>query len=166
MKVPWKLALRDAAILALALALWAWDARVRGEGGALAIAVALSAGVLTALVGYLLHEWGHLAGAALSRSVVHLPAGIASVFLFRFDSDRNTRAQFLAMSWGGFVASGVVLAVLAASLPLDALSGRTALLLAGLGVAATLALEVPPAWRVARGAPIPTGVAYASSERP
>lgn len=163
-RIPWKHALRDLAVVGVTLAVWAIDAQVRREGaGGWSVPVALLAGALTAYSGYLVHEWGHLLGALSARSVVHLPDRVLSVFLFQFDSDRNDRRQFLRMSMGGFVASAVAVAFLIAVLPLQAWSGRIAMLLVLLGVVATFILEVPVAWRVARGAPIPHGAAYRSS---
>jgi hypothetical protein len=156
-------AARDGLVVLVTLSLWWLDSELRAGGGVAALAIAALAGVMTALCGYLVHEWGHLLGALSARSVVHLPDTVASVFLFRFDSDRNGRRQFLRMSMGGFVASALVIAVLIAVLPLSALSGKIAMLLAVLGVAATFVLEIPVAWRVAQGAPIPRGAAYESS---
>jgi hypothetical protein len=160
-----RLAARDAAIAAATLVVWALDARLRADGGPAVAAgiAAVAAGVLTALCGFLLHEWGHLLGALSSGAVVHPAPRAASVFLFRFDVSRSTRAQFLRMSWGGFAASAVAVALLLAVLPLDALSGQVALGLVALGVIATFVLEIPVAWRVARGGPLPTGAAYASA---
>jgi hypothetical protein len=88
---------------------------------------------------------------------------VFSVFLFQFDSDRNSREQFLRMSMGGFVASVAAIVFLLLVLPLHATSGRIAMLLVAIGVVATFILEVPVAWRVAHGAPIPRGAAYHSS---
>lgn len=156
-----RLALRDLSILAATGLLWALDASL-GDGTA-ATAVAVLAGTLTAVCGFLLHEWGHLAGALLVRATVHHPETVFSTFLFQFDSDRNDRRQFLGMSFGGFAASALVVALLLVFLPRDALAGQLALALTLLGVVATVVLEFPPAWRVARGAPIPTGVVYRSS---
>jgi hypothetical protein len=68
------------------------------------------------------------------------------------------------MSMGGFVASAVTILFLVMVLPLDAWSGRIAMLLVVLGVVATFILEVPVAWRVAHGASIPRGAAYRSSD--
>src|SRR6185295_9160157 len=107
--------------------------------------------------------WGHLLGALAADGVVHLPERVLSVFLFQFDSDRNSRRQFLQMSMVGFVASALVIALLVAVLPLQAWSGRIAIFLVLLGVVATFILEVPVAWRVARGAPLTRGAAYRSS---
>jgi hypothetical protein len=155
-------ALRDAAILAAALALWSIDSRLRGAPGAGPALAAGAAGAVTALAGYLGHEWGHLLGGRLGGAVLHPPAHVTDPFLFRFDADRNGRAQFAAMSLGGFAASAAIVAALLAWLPLDALSGRVALGLTAAGVLATLVLEVPPFVRVLRGGAIPRGAAYVS----
>jgi hypothetical protein len=160
-----KLALRDLSILGVTLLLWQLDASLRSGGStSVAMSVGVAAGVLTAVCGYFFHEWGHLAGAAWVKAVVHHPSTLAAVFLFQFDSDRNDRRQFLGMSFGGFAASAIAVTALLAWLPTDALAGRLALTLTLLGVVATVVLEFPPAWRVARGAPIPTGAAYRSSD--
>lgn len=158
-----RLALRDAGVLLATLAFWAADALLPNDGGASAMMVAVLAGSLTALTGYLVHEWGHLLAARATGSIVHLPERLASVFLFRFDADRNSRAQFLAMSLGGFVASGLSVALLLEILPLDTTAGVIALVLTALGVLATIVLEFPTFYRVARGAEIPNGAAYVSS---
>jgi len=163
-RIPTQHALRDLALLGLTLVLWAWDTSLRAQpSSALSVGVALLTGSMTAVCGYLVHEWGHLMGAWAGGSVVHLPDSAASTFLFRFDSDRNTREQFLRMSWGGFLASGVSIVVLLLVLPLDTGAARVALVLVATGVAATLILEVPPFRRVARGAAIPTGAADRSA---
>jgi hypothetical protein len=163
MNLPAAHVLRDASILLVTLLVWSVDASLRSEGGMIAATVAVIGGALTALCGYLVHEWGHLLGALSAGSTVHLPAKITSAFLFQFDSDRNTRRQFLRMSMGGFVASALVIVLLVAVVPLQALSGKVAMILVVLGVLATFILEVPVAWRVARGAPIPRGAAYRSA---
>ena len=161
--MPWKMAARDAALVLMTLALWRLDARTRTHGvGLVPLGVAGAAGVMTAVCGYLAHEWGHFAGARLSRSIVHLPTQVAAVFLFNFDSERNSRAQFVAMSCGGLLTSTLVFAWLLRILPAHANSSRVALALVGLGLAATMVLEVPIAWRVARGAPLPRGSVYKS----
>lgn len=161
--IPLRHALRDALLLGVTLGLWRWDASLRAQSASLlTVGVALLAGAMTALCGYLAHEWGHLAGAWAGGSRVHLPARASDVFLFRFDSDRNTRAQFLIMSLGGFLASGLAIAILLWVLPLGTLAARVAMGLVVAGVVATVILEFPPAWRVARGEAIPTGAAYRS----
>jgi len=67
------------------------------------------------------------------------------------------------MSFGGFVASALVIALFVTLLPLDALSGRITMGVTLLGVLATVTLEFPPVFRVARGAPLPRGGVYKSS---
>lgn len=152
-----KLALRELLFFILCLLCWRLDAALRPQGGMFAFGAALLAGLSTVLVAFLAHEWGHLAGAWARRSVVYPPCSLRSVFVFYFDTDRNSGSQFVAMSLGGFVISALVVALLIAILPLGALSGRIALTLVGIGVIATLILEVPAAWKVAHGAPLPRG---------
>jgi len=159
--MPWKHALRDLLVLLATLALWRVDAALRGGPGPGPALVAVAAGAGAALCGYLVHEWGHLLGARLAGAVVHLPTRARDHFLFRFDVARNDRRAFLAMSVGGLGASLVAVAALLAVLPLGALSGQVALGLVAAGVLATFVLELPVAWRVARGGPLPQeGAAY------
>lgn len=153
-------AARDAAIGALALALWSADRALIGEPTLAAHAIALGAGVLTAVCGYLAHEWGHLAAAIASGAVVHAPESWRTVFLFQFDTGQSSSRQFLAMSLGGYAASAIVVVALVALLPLDALSGRVAATLTGLGVLATIVLELPPFLKVWRGGSMPAGSVY------
>ncbi len=112
---------------------------------------------------FLAHEWGHFLGPRAGGSVVHPPAGAWTLFLFKFDRERNGRSQFLAMSLGGFAASALVLAVFLLMLPWNALATKLAVGFALFGVVLTLVLEVPVAWRVGRGAPLPRGAVYQSS---
>ena len=100
-------ALRDAALTGLAAVAWTADRRLRHREGALPTAVAVAAGVAAPTVAFLLHEWGHLAGAILSGGVARPPAHLASPFLFNFDCEASDRRQFLAMSIGGYAASAV-----------------------------------------------------------
>jgi len=162
MRIPWQHACRDLAIVALTLAAWRADAAVRGTGAEWITAAA--AGTLTAICGYLFHEWGHLAGAMVSRSEVRLPERAREVFLFNFDSDRNDARQFATMSSGGFLASAIAIAVLLVALPPGVLATKISLALVGLGVVATAVLELPPFFRVLRGGPLPRGVAFVSDD--
>jgi hypothetical protein len=158
-----KIVVRDTAILAATLGLWAWNGQLAGQGTILPIAVALLAGVMTTVCGFLAHEWGHLIGAWLAKARVEVAGNAHSLFLFRFDT-RNTREQFLWMSMGGFIVSGLVIALLVSLLDPRKLADGTALGLTLLGVIATIILEFPPAWRVYRGGPIPTGAVYISEK--
>lgn len=65
---------------------------------------------------------------------------------------------------GGFLATALVVALLLALLPRDALAGQVALGLTAAGVLATAVLELPPFFRVLAGGPIPRGAAYVADE--
>lgn len=163
--LPWRHATRDLVLIAVTLGAWQLDAAARAAGSALEWVTAPVAGALTAIAGYLFHEWGHLAAARVSGSVVRLPERASEIFLFNFHSDHNTPRQFLTMSMGGFVASAVAVVFLLAVLPLDTLAGKLAVTLVGLGVLATAVLELPPFFAVMRGAPLPRGTAYVGDDR-
>ncbi len=95
-----------------------------------------------------------------------LPDRVTAVFLFNFDVGRNDRRQFNAMVMGGFAASIAFVILLVAVLPLNLLAGKIAMILTVIGVAATFIFEVPTAWRVFRGAPLPQqGPAFVSTSR-
>ncbi len=157
---------RDGAVLALTALAWTAERHVQADGGWIAAAASIAAGTATALAGFVIHEWGHLAGALASGSTVHFPGRLAAPLLFHFDTARNDRRQFLRMSYGGFAASALALAVLIAALPIDRLAGRIAAVLAGLGTLVSLVAEVPTAVRVARGAPLPSGYAFTPPREP
>jgi len=158
-----KLLVRDLAIVAATLALWVPTTNNAGAGSWWPGLVGVLTALLTVLSGFLVHEWGHLLGAWVAGGAFVLPPGPASsVFLFRFDSSRNSREQFLSMSIGGFVASLVVVVVLLAFLPAGLLATKVALGLTALGVLATFVIEIPGCVKVWRGAPLPTGAAFVS----
>lgn len=161
--MPWKHAARDIALLLITLGLWRWEAALAEHGGALHVLIAIAAGSMAAVVGYLVHEWGHFLAGRLGGSAMRIPTSSREIFLFNFDSNRNSREQFLLMSSGGFVASALVTVLLLAVLPLPSLASLIALGLTAAGVLATAILEVPPFLRVYRGGPIPSGSAYVST---
>ena len=162
MRIPWSHARRDLTILALTLIAWRIDGGVRG--GSIEWITATLAGALTAICGYLFHEWGHLIGALASKSRVRLPERASEIFLFNFDVDRNDARQFTIMSSGGFLASAVAIVFLFLVLPAGVLATKMSLALVALGIVATAVLELPPFFRVLRGGPMPRGVAYVSDE--
>ena len=162
MRIPWPHARRDLGILALTLAVWQLDAAVRGSGAEWVTATL--AGVLTAVCGYLFHEWGHLTGALISKSEIRLPERASEIFLFNFDSDRNDARQFTTMSSGGFLASAIAIVFLLLALPRDTLAATISLALVALGVVATAVLELPPFFRVLHGGPLPRGAAFVSDD--
>ena len=152
--------IRDGAIVAATLALWSL---LPSPG----LALNIITGLMTVVAGYLAHEWGHLIGCWIRGSHVKMPERVTSVFLFNFDVGRNSREQFNAMAMGGFVASFVFVVLLAALVPLHTLAGKIAMILTVIGVIATFILEVPTAWRVFRGAPLPQqGPAFVSNSEP
>ena len=162
MGIPAKIIIRDLLVLAVTLLLWAWTRQMEQVGGTLHVIVACLTGALTAFSGFLGHEWGHLIGARLAKGIYAPPDSVLSIFLFRFNSDLNTRQQFVSMSMGGFVSSILIVALLFSLLSFDRLADQVALSLTILGVIATFILEVPDAWKVHKGAPIPRGAAYSS----
>ncbi len=151
MRLPAGLIVRDLVVLGLTLLAWLLSRHLDSTASAWAIPVAVLAGLLTPLAGFLAHEWGHLFGAWLGRSVVHYPTGAWSIFLFSFDAEHNNRRQFLSMSYGGFLASALIVALLLMTLTPTRLADAIALGLTGVGVLATAILEIPPAWQVYRG---------------
>jgi hypothetical protein len=158
--MPPKLVVRDAVVLALTVVAVVVDAEQRLGSGWVGGAAGVVTGALVALSGFLLHEWGHLAGSLGSGAEVFYPSRLAAPLLFHFDVKRNDRRQFLWMSAGGYIASALGLAVVWWLVRLDAWSGRTALLLAGGGTLVTVIVEVPTTIRVARGQPLPGGYAF------
>lgn len=161
--MPWKHAARDVVLVLITLGLWRWEAGLAEHGDALHVLIAIAAGSMAAVIGYLLHEWGHFLGGRLGGSAMRIPTSAREIFLFNFDSNRNSREQFLLMSSGGFVASALVILLFLVVLPLPSLASMVALGLTAAGVLATAILEVPPFWRVYRGGPIPRGTAYIST---
>ena len=153
MKLPIHMLLRDVVVLVATFALWSWSRELDAVHSALAIPVAILAGASAAVAGFLLHEWGHLLGALIAGSAVSYPSTIRSIFLFKF-GESNGRRQYLWMSGGGFAASIVVIAVMAVTLSFNVVADWIALALVVAGVLATFILEIPPAWRVLRGAPV------------
>ena len=135
---------RDALLVLLALSLWI----LTGTFPVLAVPAAIISG----LVAFELHEWGHWLGAKSANAVITPARSRMSPFLFNFDSKANSRRQFLAMSWPGFVATAVFLAIfqwwLPESHPATSLTRQI-----GWGLAAvTVIVEIPLAlWTLAGG---------------
>lgn len=149
-----RFALRDAAILGATALAWRRD---RATGPSVAGAVA---GGLTALSGFLAHEWGHLAGTSWSGGFAHEPSRLTSPFLFFFDTKQSDRRAFLGMSVGGYVGTVIASVAIVALAPKDRWSGKVARAATLAGAVATFALEVPTTIRVWRGGPLPEGFVY------
>jgi hypothetical protein len=153
--------IRDLVLLALCLLSWRLNLSEFAAGnGVLAVLCSAVATILTVLVSYEVHEWGHLSGALLTGSKVHAPNRLIHQFLFHFDGSANDRRQFVGMSIGGLAASLLALGALLLVLPLATWTAKVILALVGIGIVATFLREVPEAWRVHRGIIVPTGPVY------
>jgi hypothetical protein len=136
------------ALLGIFLATSSWHAL---SDSPLAAGLSVVAGLLAgAIITTLVHEWFHYAGALVVRGHCH-PVRRINLFAFDWDFQRNTRAQFLVMSYAGTVGSIVAIALL-----YTALSGQTpgavALLAAAFGsLAFAGAIEWPVLARVHAG---------------
>jgi hypothetical protein len=163
----WKRALRDAGILALAALLATKLAPLSAGTGMRSDWSGVVAGLAIGVSVFLLHEWGHLLGALGSRSDIRLPDRIGSLYLFSYDSQRNSRRQFLIMSLGGFAVTGISLWAVYALLPDGPLATRVArgsvLFLASL----TVVLEFPLVlWSLARSTLPPVEVFRTHKDEP
>jgi len=138
-----KIAARDLVVIAVSVALWLGLAEFTRGDTPLADFLGVILGLLMGVCGYFLHEWGHFAGALLTRSRVYAPATLTTAFLFSFDSKRNDKRQFLIMSLTGFLMTAVVTFAFYTFLPDDLLASRVARGVAVLGVFLALFVETP-----------------------
>lgn len=161
MTFPLKIAVRDLFLLLATLGVWTIEPTTRYTSADPAGTVMqIAAGVMAGLCAVAAHEWGHYLGARAAGAVVYPARRVTAVFMFGFDRERNGRREFMAMSYGGFVASAVMIVLFVTRLPLDALSGQVAMGFVAVGVLLTATLELPVAWRVAHGAELPRGAVY------
>jgi len=138
-----RMAARDVVFVAAGVLLWSLAARHSAGGGLLADFAGVVIGAWIGAAGYLLHEWGHLAGALATGSRVEAPTTLKSGFLFSFDSRRNSLRQFLVMSFSGFAATALVVWAYYAFLPDAFLASRVARGVALVGAALTVFVELP-----------------------
>lgn len=160
-----RFALRDALIVAVALGLW-WLAADSSLGsGPVADFTGFVAGLGLGTTGFVLHEWGHLLAAFATGSAVEANPRLGSPFIFSFDAERNSLAQFLVMSVGGFVVTAAIVYAFYVHLPDGLLASRIArgasLFLAFLGVALELPLVLVALYRRA----VPAAVAVKPRRR-
>jgi hypothetical protein len=148
----WALGLRDLAALAAAVTLVLADERARASGsvGGWALALAAATGISTTLSAFHVHEWGHYLAAVLSGARPRPARSLLAVFLFDLEERECTRRQWLWMSAGGYLASIVAFSVILRVVDLSAMSGRVTMVLTGLGLLATFAIEIPITVRVWR----------------
>jgi len=121
-----KLLARDLSIVALTALIWRLGAQASSQPGFGGDFAGVLAGLTVGLCAYLLHEWGHLAGAILSGSTVRPARALSSGFLFSFESRRNTRRQFVVLSLGGWLATALALWLAYAALPSELFASRVA----------------------------------------
>ena len=138
-----KLLIRDLGVLAAAAVAWWLAAPLSAGEGPLADVTGVLLGFLVGAGAFVLHEWGHLAGAFASRSAVVLGTSLASPSVFTYDSRRNTRGQFLVMSFAGFAATAFAVWAVYALLPDSLLATRVARGLVVFLVVLGVVLEVP-----------------------
>jgi hypothetical protein len=138
-----KLLIRDLAIVTVTALIWIYGAGASAQPGLRGDFLGVLAGVTIGVCGYLLHEWGHLLGAVAAGSTVRAPKSVASGFLFSFDSRANSRRQFLALSFGGWLATAIVLWMVYARLPQDLFASRVAGGVVTANVLLVLVIEVP-----------------------
>lgn len=138
-----KLLARDVSLIALAALAWPLASPLTAGAGALSDVIGVLLGLLLGLCALQIHEWGHLLGALATRSAVLPGTNLRAPFIFTFESRRNSRAQFLVMSFAGFAATALVVWIAYALLPSELLATRVArgavVFLAFLGAV----LEVP-----------------------
>jgi hypothetical protein len=138
-----KLFVRDLVIVGLTALLWHFAAAASADAGFRGDAAGVLAGVMIGVSGYLLHEWGHLLGGLVAGSTVRPGRGLASGFLFSFDSTANTRRQFIALSLGGWISTAIVLWGVYTLLPDGLFAARVARGVVAANVLLILLLEVP-----------------------
>jgi hypothetical protein len=163
-----KLFARDASIVAAAVLLWTSISGFSSGRGAVGDLTGLVAGVVLGACALPLHEWGHFAGAVVGRSLIHPAASLRALFVFSFDSERNSRRSFLVMSLGGWVGTAAAAWVAYALLPDDLLASRVARGMVLLSILLVVVTEVPlllRAFWTGRIPPVETGRPRGSAER-
>jgi hypothetical protein len=138
-----RFAARDIAFVLVSIGVWLLLAG-RSEGvGVVADFAGVAAGAMLGICAYLMHEWGHLLGALVTRSRVKAARSLRAGFIFSFDARENSMTQFVIMSFSGFVATAAVVWAYYVYLPDGLLATRVArgvVLLLALG---GIAVEFP-----------------------
>lgn len=155
-----RFAIRDFGFVGVAAGIWYLLAGHSTGAGFVSDLSGVVAGLAAGASAYVLHEWGHLLAAFAARSTVTPGARLSSAFVFGFDAERNTLGQFLVMSLGGFVATGLLVFAFYAFLPDDLLASRVARGVVVFLALLTIVLELPlVVWGlVKRGVPAPVDV--------
>lgn len=147
-----KLLARDFAIATGAVLLWKLGSGFSGGQGPASDLTGVVVGLLLGACSFVLHEWGHLLGALAARSRVRPAERLGSLFIFSFDSRRNSQRQFLALSIGGWVATAVAVWAAYALLPSHLLAAHVARGVALVSALLVVVIEVPlVAWSLWTG---------------
>lgn len=137
-----KFAVRDAIIVAAAVAAWVAIADLSAGTGPVADLSGVVAGFLVGASSFVLHEWGHLLAGWAAGGVARPNSHLKSGFLFSFD-DKNSLAQFLVMSIGGFAVTGFFVWLAYLRLPDGLLATRVARGAIAFQASLTVFLEFP-----------------------
>ncbi|HIG44278.1 MAG: hypothetical protein ABGY96_12215 [bacterium] len=109
---------------------------------------ALVAGSFLAVI---FHEWGHFAGARISKSYSPMVREIKNQFLFGFNFEKNSRRQFISMSLGGPIGNWLLVFLVFLLVPLDN-AGRVTLLAIVVARAISVCVfEIPVIMRTLQG---------------
>jgi hypothetical protein len=100
-------------------------ARFSAGAGFVADLTGFLAGAGVAIIAFIAHEWGHWLGGMVSASRMRAPRKLTSTAVFRY-SRENTLRQFLTMSVGGFLATGLAVWAVYTQLPEGLLATRVA----------------------------------------
>lgn len=138
-----RLAIRDAAIVAVAVAAWIGLLPLSEGRPLVSDALALLLGLGLTVSAYLLHEWGHALAGLIAGSRIHAPLSLGSISLFSFDTEANSKIQFAAMSVGGFIVTAAGMVVVYLVLPDGYMATRVARGGVTLLAAITVFVEVP-----------------------
>jgi len=138
-----KFLVRDLAIGLGAALLWALVARRSAIPGPVGDFSGVLAGFLLGGCALLTHEWGHLLGALSSRSDIAPGRSLRSLFSFSFDVRRNSQAQFVAMSVGGWIGTAAWVWAVYAWFPQADLASRVARGTALVSAALAAGIEIP-----------------------
>jgi len=128
-----------------AITLWgAADSWAAHSGLLLATLISVvNAMVAATVLAILFHEWGHFLGARLSGSYSPMVTDPYNQFIFGFDFKKNTKQQFLAMSFGGPIGNWVLVALIIMLVTLDN-AGRIMLFAVAVARAISVCLfEIP-----------------------
>jgi len=137
------IALRDAGLLGATLIGWLGLLELSVGEGYLAEFIGVTLGLGIGVSAWVIHEWGHWLAAKAMGADLRAATKLTSIYLFGFDNKINSKAQFIVMALGGFVATACVIAFVLMVLPSEFLATKVARGVVFLELALTVSLEVP-----------------------